>query len=80
MDKNRYRFAASPNNIRELFMDVFPSYQHDKYDEHEMLAMVWACALAGKSAMDMASVSNGLILEATVSAYRRDKEASKEDA
>lgn len=80
MNKNQYRFDETPMGIRELFMNVFPLYDHDKYNEHEMTAMVWACALAGKSSMDMAIVSNGLMLEATVSAYRRDKEASTKDA
>lgn len=77
MDKNRYRFDETPMDIREMFMGLFRWYDHDMFNEDEMMAMVWACALAGKAAIDSASISNGLMLEATVSASRRYKEASK---
>ena len=77
MDTNRYRFDETPMDIREMFMGLFRTYDHDMFNEQEMMAMVWACALSGKAALDSAILSNGLMLEATVSAARRDMGARR---
>lgn len=67
------RYQAAPVTLDELFVDVFPLYDHEGYTEAEKLAMVWACAMFGKEAMDSSSVASGVLLQASVNRAIRDK-------
>ena len=72
-DKELYRYAAAPRTLSELFVDVFPLYDHEGYTEEEKLAMVWACALMGKKTMETSSFASGVLLQASLSRSIRDK-------
>jgi len=77
-DKELFRYAAAPRTVSELFVDVFPIYDHEGYTEEEKLAMIWACALMGKKAMDSSSWASGVLLKASLNRSIREKKAKEE--
>ena len=72
-DKELFRYEHAPRTLSELFVDIFPLYDHDGYTDEEKLAMVWACALLGKKFMDTSTWASGTLLKASLSRSIRDK-------